>query len=268
MPRYQQNKMLNWLALKMPNEGTGRRLFQQLAVQIAEAQKVPTHASQHIFQTYDATSTQAQTERQEKKSKADGNFWIKVPWRRNEMQALGMHTLLNNKDVQKLYPISTENGKVKVSYNLAVPIGVLLQNYGKVVQDPEVFSADPPTVPVPESCPCNRYRSDRSIDFHRHIATADRAFIKNERLKSYWLKGRKFCCQIHPQHVMEGVSNSLEKFITSAAKRNKIDEIEFEPWRQNLLEVINAKCEVMFANANAPYHNFLCKDGFDELHRI
>ena len=268
LPRYQQNKMLNWLALNMPSERTSQCVFQQLAVQITEAQRSSTHASQQIFQTYDATSTQAQAERQEKRDKAAGNFWIKVPWRRNEMQPLGMHTLLNKKDIQNLYPISTEHGKVKVSYNLAVPIGVMLQNYGKAARDPEIFANDPPEVPPPETCPCHRYRTEGSIDFHRHVATVDPAFIRNERLKSFWLKGRKFRCQAHPQQVVEGFSKGLDNFITSAAKRNRVDEDAFQPWRQKLLEVLQGKCEVMFANENAPYHHFLCKDGFDELHKI
>ena len=67
---------------------------------------------------------------------------------------------------------------------------------------------------------------------------------------------------------MEGFSKSLDNFITSAAKRNRVDEDAFQPWRQKLLEVLQGKCEVMFANENAPYHHFLCKDGFDELHKI
>ena len=268
LPRFEHNRMLNWLALNMPRDGTGKRLFEQTAVQISEAQKIAGHASQHIFRSYDATSSEQQSLRREKRDKAAGNFWIKVPWRRDEMQFLGLHSLLNNSDIQKLYPISTENERVKVSYNLSLPIGVLLQNYGTISQDPEVLAHEPPEVPPPERCSCQKYRSDGSIDFKQHVATADPAFIHNERLRSYWLKGRKFRCQTHPQHVMESFACSLDNFITSAAKRNKVDDGVFQPWRQKLLDVLKAKCEVTFARENAPFHTFLCKEGFDELHRI
>ena len=184
------------------------------------------------------------------------------------MQFIGLHTLLNAKEIQALYPISSENEKVKVSYNLSIPIGVLLQNYGRASQEADVLSEHPPEVLSPECCPCRKYHTDGAIDFRQHVATTDPGFIKDARLRSYWLKGRKFRCQAHPQHLMEAFSTSLDKYITTASKRNKVDEFDFQPWKQKLVDVLRTKCEAIFARENAPFHSFLSKEGSKELHQI
>ena len=55
---------------------------------------------------------------------------------------------------------------------------------------------------------------------------------------------------------MKNVEESLDNFITTAAKRNKVDGVAFLPWKQKLLELLTAKCEVAFARPDAPFHNF------------
>ena len=117
-------------------------------------------------------------------------------------------------------------------------------------------------------CACQRFKTARAIDFHGHVASTDPGLIKNGRLRSYWLKGRKFRVQAHPQVLMENFQKSLDKYISTAARRNKVDETGFHAWRQKLLEVLQAKCNTMFAEENAPYHTFLSKDGFQELQNL
>ena len=268
LPRSRRNQMLSWLATHMPQNGTIQRIFQQLSVQIAELQTVESHSNQHIFRSYDATSPQEQAKRQERREKAENNFWLKVPWRREEMQVLGLHTLLNAPEVQSLYPISSENGKVKVSYKLSLPIGVLIQNYGKVSKDPDLIQDTPPQVPKSISCTCQQYKTEHSVDFQGHVATTDPGFIQNERLRSLWLKGRKYRCQAHPQTLMEGFTSGLDNFITTAAKRNRQDSAVFDAWRTKILQVLMTKCDTLFAQENSPSHNFLSKDGDNELQRI
>ena len=131
LPSRECKRMLNWLAINTPQDAAVRRTFQRLSAILSNAHKTSSHATQHILQTYDATTPAQQERRRQKKEEAESFFWIKVPWRNNELQTLGLHVLINSPEVQRLYPISQEKDKVKISYNLAVPNGVLMQNYGK-----------------------------------------------------------------------------------------------------------------------------------------
>ena len=269
-PSYQRRKMIDWLTRHTPTEGdvTIKNIFQQLIVIIDQTQKSDSHTSRNIFQRYDATSAEEQDKRQQRKEKAEGYFWLKVPWVRNELQTLGLHTILNSPEVQVLYPVSSEQDKVKVSYSLSVPNGILLQNYGKVSEDPDLHNDLPPIVPPPEQCVCQQYKTESSIDFHGHVATVDPDFIVNKRLRSYWLKGRKYRCQAHPQVLMANFEKSLDNYISVAARRNKLDACVFDEWRNKLLQCLLSKCEVMFRDADAPYHPFLSQDGMNELKTI
>ncbi len=202
--------MLSWLALHTPTDPTTKALFQQMVLTIFESQKSHTHENQQVFQKYDPASLEERAKQKSKKEKAASYFWVKVPWQREELQTLGLHTLLNSKDIQDLYPVSSENGKVKVSYSLAVPNGLLPQNYGKVSREADVLGEVPPEVPSPNACACQKYRTQHAIDFRGHVATVDPEVIHNERLRSYWLKGRKFRCQAHPQGLLDSFAKSLE----------------------------------------------------------
>ena len=268
-PLWQRRKMIDWLTKNTPVDNvTAKNVFQQIIVTIHQVQKRSSHASQNIFQKYDATSAEEQQKRQHKKDKAECFVWLKVPWTRNEMQTIGIHTLLNSQEVQSLYPITSEQDKVKVSYSLAIPNGILLQNYGKVSEDPDIHQALPPTIPSPEQCVCQKYKTESSINFHGHVATADPDFIVNKRLRSYWLKGRKYRCQAHPQVLMANFEKSLDNFISVAARRNKVEACSFDDWKTKLLQCLKTKCEVMFQDADAPYHSFLSKEGMEELKQI
>ena len=267
-PRWHKDQIMSWLTKNKPHERTASKLFEQIILAVHQSQKASSHTSQRIFRSYDATAPEEQEKRNKKKKKAAECFWIKVPWRRDEMQTLALHSLLNAKEIEALYPIAGEHGKVKVSYNLAVPIGVMLQNYDKVAKEVDFIDEAPPEVPEPQFCACQHFKTPGAINFHSHVASTDPGFIKNDRLRSYWLKGRKFRVQAHPQVLMENFQKSLDKFISTAARRNKMEEASFHAWRQKLLEVLQAKCDTMFAEENAPYHTFLSKDGFRELQNL
>ena len=268
LARRECKRMIDWLTVRMPAEGTIRNLFSQLIVTISAALESQSHASQQIFQTYDATAQSEIEARQKKRDKSKGNFWLKVPWRNNELQIIGLHTVLNSPEVQSLYPISNEKDRVKVSYNLAVPNGVLMQNYGNVAESLELEEQNPPDIPAPHECVCKKYQSDDAINFHGHVATVDPGFIKDRRLRSYWLKGRKFRCQAHPQNLISSFEESLDKFITQACRRNRTEEDIFSPWKTKLLNFFSEKCNVLFQDADSPHHCFLSKEGMDELKGI
>ena len=268
-PVYQRRKMINWLTKHTPvDDVTAKNIFQQLIVIIDQTQKSDSHASRNIFQTYDATSAEEKEKRQQKKEKAEEYCWLKVPCVRNELQTLGLHTILNSQEVQDVYPAASEKDKVKVSYSLSIPNGFLLQNYGKVSEDPALHQNLPPIVPPPEQCVCQKYKSESSIDFLGHVATADPDFIVNKRLRSYWLKGRKYRCQAHPQVLLTNFERSLDNYISVAARRNKMDTCAFDDWKNKLLQCLSSKCEVMFQDADASYHPFLSKEGMKELRNI
>ena len=138
LPSRECKRMVNWLALHTPQNKQHQKHFERFATLLTTAHKTSSHATQHILQTYDATSSTQQERRRLKKEEAESFFWIKVPWRNNELQTLGLHVLINSPEVQALYPITSEQGKVKISYNLAVPNGVLMQNYGTVSESLEL----------------------------------------------------------------------------------------------------------------------------------
>ena len=157
---------------------------------------------------------------------------------------------------------------MKVSYSLAVPNGVLIQNYGKVSKERDISTHDPPVVPAPTECSCRHYRTDGTIDFKGHVVTTDPGFITDVRLRSYWLKGRKFRCQAHPQLLLDNLRKNLDTFILQAAKRNKMDGSDFLPWRDKLLDLLSVKFAALSRESNAPYHSFLTPEGMSELQKI
>ena len=184
------------------------------------------------------------------------------------MQTIGMHLLINSPEVKGLYPIAQERDAVKISYKLAVPNGVLLQNNGQVSESAELDQDTPPPLPPPQSCVCWKYRTEGCLDFHGHVITADPAFIRNKRLRSYWLKGRKYRCQSHPQELMSSFEKSLDAFIATATRRNKVESPLFDPWKYKLLQTLKEKCDVLFQNEDSPDHSFLSEAGMNELRRI
>ena len=113
------------------------------------------------------------------------------------MLQISIHTLINDPKIKETYPLKGDDEIVKISYSLAVPNGVWLQNYGKVCQEVDLDARVAPAVPEAMNCHCQRFQADSTIDFHGHVATTDPGFITDERLRSYWLKGRKFCIQAH-----------------------------------------------------------------------
>ena len=92
--------------------------------------------------------------------------------------------------------------------------------------------------------------------------------FSNKRLRSYWLKGRKFRCQANPQDLMSSFAKSLDNFIDVASRRNKTEADNFLPWRAKLLQTLREKCDVLFQDEDSPNHLFLSKAGLDELRRI
>ena len=125
---------------------------------------------------------------------------------------------------------------------------------------------NPPKVPVATSCPCQQLRTESSIDFHGHVATTDPGFIKDERLRLYWLKGRKFRIQANLGMLESSIEASIDSFIHRAAKRKRMDKQAFDAWKNKLITAVRAKMNQIFRqDAEIPYHTFLSKKGLDEL---
>ena len=115
---------------------------------------------------------------------------------------------------------------------------IWLQNYGKVCQEASLDASTPPVVPLANTCPCERFRTAASIEFDGHVATTDLGFFQDARLRSYWLKGRKFRIQAHPGMLESSVEARVENFIHCAAKRKRMDKQTFDTWKNKLFSAI------------------------------
>ena len=71
--------------------------------------------------------------------------------RRNEMQQISIHTLINDPEIKEVYPLKGDDEVVRISYSLAVPNGVWLQNNGTGTGGDvsSVLVRDPPPPPLP-----------------------------------------------------------------------------------------------------------------------
>ena len=192
LSRSKVRRLQNWLTVNQPQQdSTVQNLFQQMILTLDSHQKSDSSHQRHgNFQSYDSTAPAEQEKKQRKKADAESVQLLKIPWRRNEMQQISIYTLINDPKIKEVYPLRGDDEVVKISYSLAVPNGVWLQNYGKVCQLADLDSPNPPEVPVATSCPCQQFRTESSIDFHGHVATIDPGFIKDERLRLHWLKGQ------------------------------------------------------------------------------
>ena len=121
-----------------------QRIFQQLIVTLdSHKTQDQSHQSHGIFQSYDSTAAAEQEKKLRKKAAADSVQWLKILWRRNEMQHISIHTFINDPDVRGAYPIKDEDETVKISYSLSVHNGIWLQNYGKVCQEASLDASTP-----------------------------------------------------------------------------------------------------------------------------
>ena len=186
------------------------------------------------------------------------------------MQQISIHTLINDPEIKEAYLLKGDDEVVKISYSLAVPNGVWLQNYGKVCQEVDLDAPVAPAVPEPMNCPCQRFRTDSTIDFHGHVATTDPGFITDERLRSYWLKGRKFRIQAHPGVLESSIEANVDAFIHRASKRKRMDKQAFEAWKSKLLTAVRVKMNQIFHEDadDISHHTFLSKKGPEELSAI
>ena len=108
-----------------------------------------------------------------------------------------------------------------------------------------------------------------TIDFHGHVATTDPGFITDERLRSYWLKGRKFRIQAHPGLLESSIEANVDAFIHRASKRKRIDKQAFKAWKSKLLTAVRVKMNQIFReDADISHHTFLSKKGLEELSAI
>ena len=91
------HRLQNWLTANQPLEdGMVHRIFQQLILTLeSHEKKDQSHQSQGIFQSYDSTTVTEQEKKLRKKATANSVQWLKIPWRRNEMQHISIHTLIN-----------------------------------------------------------------------------------------------------------------------------------------------------------------------------
>ena len=268
LSRSKMRRLQNWLTVNQPPEDcTVQNLFQQLILALDSHRKNDaSHQSHGIFQSYDSTAPAEQEKKQKKKTDANAVQWLKIPWRRNEMQQISIHTLINDPEIKEAYPLKGDDEVVKISYSLAVPNGVWLQNYGKVCQEVDLDAPVAPAVPEPLNCPCWRFRTDSTIDFHGHVATTDPGSITDERLRSYWLKGRKFRIQADPGVLESSIEANVDAFIHRASKRKCMDKQAFEAWKSKLLTAVRVKMNQIFReDTDISHHTFLSKKGLEEL---
>ena len=61
-----------------------------------------------------------------KKAAADIVQWLKIPWKRNEMQQSSIPTVINDPEIKGAYPIKDEDETIKMSGSLSVPNGIWL----------------------------------------------------------------------------------------------------------------------------------------------
>ena len=179
-----------------------------------------------------------------------------------------MAAIINDPEVKKLYPNSDEASKIKISYNLAPPIGVHMMNYTHLAKDPVLEAAQPPDISNHINCPCQAYKTSDSLEHKGHVVSTDPSFINDLRLKSMWLKGRKHRVQMHPEASLEGIKKGLQEFVSSAVKRLQIDEKEFAAWAGAIANAMEIKFTTMWNQSYSEKNTFLSKNGQAELQKL
>ena len=260
--------MIRWLTDHWP-ANQAQAIFKGFISTIAESLKTDSHKAQDIFfSNHQATSTENQEKKKSRKAKAKDNFWIKVPWRNPELKDFALPTILNTKEIQDLYPSQEEIEKIKISYNLAPPIGISLMNYALTSKDPCLDSAEEPRINEHTTCPCQAFKSEHSLELDGHVVTTDPSFIKDSRLKSLWLKGRKHRVQAHPASTLQGLEAGLNTFIKQACARCKTTPDSFDAWKNAILSTMQAKFEIAWNLPNTDSNPFLPKKGHAEIQEI
>jgi hypothetical protein len=128
LPVASKKSMIKWLSDHWPTN-QAQAIFKGFVSTIAESLKTDSHKAQDIFfSNHQATSAENQEKKKSRKAKAKDNFWIKVPWRNPELKDFALPTILNTKEIQDLYPSQEEIEKIKISYNLAPPVGITLMS--------------------------------------------------------------------------------------------------------------------------------------------
>ena len=132
-------ELANWLTVN-PSMTAVQNLLQRIILTLDSHRKNDSSLHTHGIQSYDSTAPNEQEKKQRKKDEAEVEAaqWLKIPWRRNEVQQISVHTLINDPEIKEAHPLKGDNEVIKISDSLAVPNGVWLQNYGKVCQEADV----------------------------------------------------------------------------------------------------------------------------------
>ena len=163
--------------------------------------------------------------------------YLRIPYRRSELQDIKLDQILHREDVQSLHPLPEVAAQTRISYKLNIPVGVQLSNYVELSRLPELRADSQPYVPLSATCPCQRWKSSGSLSDDGHVVTTDPAVLKNKLLRALWTKGRKYRCQYHLAGVYPAIVEGLNEYIANCHSANA----DFSAWKDSFLSTVRAR---------------------------
>ena len=159
--------------------------------------------------------------------------WIKIPWRRQEVDALAIHELIKRERIVALLPPLAQDRMLStyVSYKLNKPVGVILANYTQVAAEVDKHLDTVPALLEANKCPCRQWATDGCLYDNGHVISTDPSCLKSSLLRSLWMKGRKYRFNEHPDGLLAACMEGIDKYIDQSARKFRISTDEFTAWR-------------------------------------
>ena len=95
--------------------------------------------------------------------------------------------------------------------------------------------------------PCSCENSPFKDSHHGHIVTGDLRLIGNSKLRKLFSKGPKYreSPKINWNTVLESIQDGINEVITKWCTKNGVTEIILKPWKQNVIELVKGRIEVL-----------------------
>ena len=264
IPNWMKKKMINWLYTHLHHAELTIPKIQGMIHDLN-----PRREENSVFKSNEQLISDSTEIKRKRKQDAENKLWLKIPWSTKGIEDLNVARLLRDPDVIKHYPFPAEYKDITPTHKLNTPLGIILSTYGRESTNDIINSMNQPSLPSHLHCPCQKYKTDSSLELHGHIITTDPGAFKDAILRSLWLKGRKFRSEKHPGGIQTAISDGLNIFISLAVKRHRCkDSHAFSTWRKTLMQKIEEKIKELYSSPSETGVHFLSKEGKKEWEEV
>ena len=171
-----------------------------------------------------------------KRKPEEGVIWMKVEWKRNEMEFLDLSRIMRVREVQILHPEPEIQARIKLSYSLGKPLGLWLST---VQRDSQIEPGPVQELLAPSECGCQHFRTGSELEVNGHVVTTDPGCLRSSQLQRLLLYGRKYRLPQNPEGMRAAIAEALEAHVARYANAMTVES--FDAWKDEILKRVDMR---------------------------